>query len=50
VDIAILQTVQDYTRWNTQDRLLKYKSPTFKDISNELKDLDGAYVPVNVCK
>jgi len=50
VDVAILQTVQDYTRWNSQARLLKYKPPTFGDISNELKDLEGAYIPVNICR
>lgn len=50
VDVAVLQTVQDYTRWNSQARLLKYKPPTFGDISNELKDLEGAYIPVNICK
>ncbi|KAH5488658.1 hypothetical protein HBI52_233010 [Parastagonospora nodorum] len=48
VDVAILQTVQDYTRWNSQARLLKYKPPTFGDISNELKDLEGAYIPVSI--
>jgi ABC-type Fe3+ transport system substrate-binding protein len=50
VDIAVLQTVQDYPRWNAAGRLLKYKPATFDDISNELKDLDGAYFPVNICK
>lgn len=50
VDIAILQTVHDYPRWKEEGRLLPYKPSTFDDINNAIKDLDGAYVPVNISK
>ncbi|KAG0648607.1 hypothetical protein D0Z07_5106 [Hyphodiscus hymeniophilus] len=48
VDIAILQTVNDYPRWRDEGRLLKYKPATFDEINNSIKDPNGAYVPVNI--
>ena len=43
VDAAILQTIADYVRWKSQDRLLEFKPAGFDKIDASLKDPDGAY-------
>ncbi|KAL3422843.1 ABC transporter [Phlyctema vagabunda] len=48
VDVAVLQTLQDFQRWKDQDRLLFYKSPTFEDLYNGEKDFDGAFLPMAI--
>ncbi|KAI9647882.1 hypothetical protein NHQ30_004270 [Ciborinia camelliae] len=47
VDVAILQTLQDFQRWKEEGRLLFYKPPTFEDLYSGEKDLDGAFLPVS---
>ena len=46
VDIAILQSLQDFVRWKTQNRLLFYKPANFSLIYNGEKDEDGAWLPM----
>lgn len=48
VDIAMLQTLNDFQRWKEEGRLLFYKPPTFADLYSGETDLDGAFLPVNV--
>ncbi|KAF7861394.1 hypothetical protein EAF04_007959 [Stromatinia cepivora] len=48
VDIAILQTLNDFQRWKEADRLLFYKPQTFDDLYSGEKDLDGAFLPIGV--
>jgi ABC-type Fe3+ transport system substrate-binding protein len=48
VDMAVLQTVQDYERWKKTGLLLPFKPNGFDKIDNGWKDKDGAYVGVNV--
>lgn len=50
VDVAILQTVQDFPRWRDQQRLLNYKPSNFEDIYLGEKDLNGAFNPIGICK
>ena len=50
VDVALLQQLNDFTRWKAQNRLLYYKPQNFSDIVNGYKDLDGAYLPTFICK
>lgn len=50
VDVAMLETLQDYTRWKAENRLLYYKPANWNDIVNGEKDLDGAYVPFELGK
>ncbi|KAK5993531.1 hypothetical protein PT974_06964 [Cladobotryum mycophilum] len=47
IDVALLQTVHDFPRWDKQQRLLHYKPANFDDINPAIKDIDGAYFPVN---
>ncbi|KAM4058654.1 bacterial extracellular solute-binding protein domain-containing protein [Hirsutella rhossiliensis] len=46
IDVALLQTVHDFPRWNNQGRLLHYKPLDFDDINLAIKDIDGAFFPV----
>ncbi|KAF7898096.1 hypothetical protein EAF00_004542 [Botryotinia globosa] len=48
VDIAMLQTLNDFPRWKQEGRLLFYKPPTFADLYSVETDLDGAFLPVNI--
>src|SRR5262249_4016914 len=48
VDLAALQTIQDYERWNRAGRLLRFKPDGFDKIDAEWKDKDGAYVGITV--
>ena len=50
VDIAALQTLQDFPRWKAQNRLMFYKPQNFSDLVNGEKDFDGAWLPVYLCK
>lgn len=49
-DVAILQTIQDFPRWRDQQRLLNYKPSNFEDIYLGEKDLNGAFIPIGICK
>jgi len=42
-DVAVLQTLHDFPRWKTQNRLLNYKPANWDDIYPEFVDPDGAY-------
>ena len=48
-DIAFLQTLQDFPRWKTQNRLLYHKPAEFNDIFNGEKDPDGAWLGLFNC-
>src|SRR3974390_1177997 len=48
VDMAVLQTIQDYERWKKAGVLLPFKPEGFDKIDDEWKDKDGAYVGVTV--
>ncbi|KPM46313.1 hypothetical protein AK830_g135 [Neonectria ditissima] len=46
VDVAILQTVNDFPRWEKQGLLLHYKPINFDDVNLAIKHIDGAHYPV----
>jgi ABC-type Fe3+ transport system substrate-binding protein len=48
VDGAILQTIQDFVRWNKEGQLLRFKPEGFDKIDRNWKDKDGAYVGLSV--
>jgi ABC-type Fe3+ transport system substrate-binding protein len=48
VDMAILQTVQDYERWKKAGLLLAFQPEGFEQIDAAYKDKDGAYVGITV--
>jgi ABC-type Fe3+ transport system substrate-binding protein len=48
VDLAMLQTVQDFERWKRAGVLAAFKPDGFDKIDPEWKDRDGAYVGVQV--
>jgi len=43
-DIVALQTQQDFTRWEKQDKLLKYKPAGFSQIYDKFKSSTGAWM------
>lgn len=47
-DVTHLQTLQDFTRWKQQGRLLNYKPAGFSKVYDAFKDPDGAWVAVAV--
>lgn len=48
VDMAVLQTIQDYERWKKAGVLLPFRPEGFDKIDDEWKDKDGAYVGITV--
>jgi ABC-type Fe3+ transport system substrate-binding protein len=48
VDLAILQTVQDFIRWKKEDVLARFKPAGWGEIDKSFKDRDGYYVGVFV--
>jgi ABC-type Fe3+ transport system substrate-binding protein len=48
IDLAILQTVQDYERWKKAGALTPFKPDGYDKIDDGWKDRDGAYVGVYV--
>lgn len=48
VDVAVLQSLQDYPRWKYANRLLYYKPSNFADLLEGEKDFQGAWVPVQI--
>ena len=46
VDLAILQTVQDFERWKREGVLATFKPEGFEKVDNGWKDKDGAYLGV----
>ena len=47
-DVAVLQTLQDFPRWKAENRLSYYKPSGFDDLLANEKDLDGAYIPIQI--
>ncbi|MEV8434906.1 ABC transporter substrate-binding protein (plasmid) [Streptomyces sp. HUAS 31] len=47
-DVVQLQTLQDFTRWKRQGRLLHYKPAGFAEVHKEFKDPDGAWTALMV--
>ena len=43
-DVVQLQTVQDFTRWKREGRLLHYKPAGFGKLYNKFRDPDGAWI------
>jgi ABC-type Fe3+ transport system substrate-binding protein len=48
IDLAMLQTVQDFERWKAAGLLLPFKPDGFDKVDAAWKDADGAYVGVQV--
>jgi len=47
-DVVQLQTVQDFTRWKREGRLLRYKPAAFSKLHRKFRDPDGAWVAAAV--
>jgi ABC-type Fe3+ transport system substrate-binding protein len=47
IDLAILQTIQDFMAWNRRGLLLAFKPDGFDAINSQSKDKDGAWVAVS---
>ncbi|MFF4276613.1 ABC transporter substrate-binding protein [Streptomyces sp. NPDC001536] len=45
-DVVQLQTLQDFTRWKEQGRLLRYKPAGFSQVYDKFKDPQGAWVAI----
>ncbi|MEV6174179.1 extracellular solute-binding protein [Streptomyces sp. NPDC051954] len=45
-DVVQLQTLQDFTRWNEEGRLLRYKPAGFSKVHDAFKDPQGAWVAI----
>nr|WSY49131.1 ABC transporter substrate-binding protein [Streptomyces sp. NBC_00886] len=45
-DVVQLQTLQDFTRWKEQDRLLPYRPAGFSKVHDGFKDPQGAWVAI----
>lgn len=43
-DVVQLQTLQDFTRWKREGRLLRYKPAGFSKLHRKFRDRDGAWV------
>jgi ABC-type Fe3+ transport system substrate-binding protein len=48
VDMAILQTVQDFVGWKLQGALLRFKPEGFDKIDRRFRDKDGAFMATSV--
>jgi ABC-type Fe3+ transport system substrate-binding protein len=49
-DIAVLQTLHDFSRWKREGRLLPYKPLKWEDIYSSIKDPEGAFLGTYICK
>lgn len=47
-DVVQLQTLQNFTRWNQQGRLLQYKPAGFSKVYEKFKDPDGAWLAIGI--
>ncbi|MES5824577.1 ABC transporter substrate-binding protein [Streptomyces sp. RG80] len=47
-DVAQLQTLQDFTRWKREGRLLHYKPAGFSKLYKKFRDADGAWISAAV--
>jgi len=48
VDLASLQTIQDFARWKQAGAMLLFKPDGFDEIDPAYKDEDGAFTPVSI--
>jgi hypothetical protein len=48
VDVAILQTLQDFARWKAAGALLKVDIPAMEQLDPDWRDDDGRYLPIGV--
>jgi ABC-type Fe3+ transport system substrate-binding protein len=48
VDMAILQTVQDFVAWKKQGALIRFKPEGFSKIDRRFRDEDGAFMATSV--
>jgi ABC-type Fe3+ transport system substrate-binding protein len=48
VDVAILQTLQDFGRWKAAGALLKTDNPAMEQLAPDWRDDDGRYLPIGV--
>jgi ABC-type Fe3+ transport system substrate-binding protein len=48
VDAAILQTIADFVRWQSESRLMFFKPAGFDKIDSSFKDKDGAFWPTMI--
>ncbi|KAG7449807.1 periplasmic binding protein-like II [Guyanagaster necrorhizus] len=46
VDVAHLQTYHDFVRWKSEGQLLNYKPAGWDQVTNDIKDSDGAFVGI----
>lgn len=49
VDLAVLQTLHDFSRWKSQGRLLPYKPAVWENMWPTVKDPQGAFLPILFC-
>ncbi|MCT9077392.1 ABC transporter substrate-binding protein [Streptomyces fulvoviolaceus] len=47
-DVVQLQTLQDFTRWKREGRLLRYKPAGFSEVHKGFKDPEGAWTAIAV--
>ncbi|MFF4256840.1 ABC transporter substrate-binding protein [Streptomyces sp. NPDC001663] len=47
-DVVQLQTLQDFTRWKREGKLLRYKPAGFSEVHKGFKDPDGAWTAIQV--
>ncbi|OWY94368.1 Avr-associated TDF protein [Phytophthora megakarya] len=47
-DVVALQTLQDFTRWADEGKLLRYKPKGFSNIHASLRDNDGAWMAYTI--
>ncbi|KAK4499270.1 hypothetical protein PRZ48_009783 [Zasmidium cellare] len=48
VDVAALQTLRDFPRWKTQNRLVYYKPANWEDLLANENDPDGAFLAFSI--
>lgn len=48
-DIAILQQLNDFDRWNRDGRLLPYKPASWNNIYPDVKDPNGGFLSILFC-
>lgn len=49
-DVVALQTLRDFPKWKTQNRLVYYKPANFEDVLINERDADGAFLAFAVCE
>ena len=49
-DVVALQTLHDFPRWKSQNRLLFYKPANWEDLLVDERDADGAFLAFAICE